>query len=354
MTELKRRLSRALLIILIIFLVGTLGFYTLLENLTTMDALYLTIITLTTVGYGDISPHTNMPADGNPYVIKTFAILLILIGMSTFLYTIGIVTEYFVSGDLGQKNRTRRMQKQIDKLRSHYIVCGAGKTGKAIISELEKTDRPYVVIEQSHERILELKEIFKEMLYIQGDATDDRNLNLAGLAYASGIAPAVNDEKDNLYIVLAMQHRKIQDGADFRIAAKVNNQEQTAPKLLSAGADAVISPYAISGKRMVAEMLNPSVTTFLGQMLFDKDKVIRVEQVTIRESSSLIDTELRSAAVDEKTGLIIMAILPKGQSDFISNPPDDMVLSLGDVFICLGDTEGILKLRKLCRSRVQV
>jgi len=349
MIDIKSRLSRAGILILIVFIVGTMGFYLLLDEMSLLDSFYLTVITLTTVGYGDFSPHSNM-GDGNAVLIKWFAIILILVGMSLFLYTIGIVTEYFFSGELGGRNRRRRMLRHITQLNSHYIICGAGKTGRYIIDELTKTRRPFVVIEADESRLLELKEDYDDMLYIQGDATDDRNLVQAGLDRASGIAAALKDEKDNLYIVLAMHRRKREAGDRFRIVAKVTDHERTAPKLFSAGADAVISPPEISGKRMMAEMLRPSLTTFLDKMLRDNDQVMRVEQATICGQSPLIGAPLQHESVREKTGVSILALKQKGSNRMIVNPDDDQVLEENDVLICLGDIGSVEQLRKLCRS----
>lgn len=347
MNTLKQKLPQAILLILVVFLIGTLGFYLLLDHLTMSESLYLTVTTLTTVGYGDITPLTRMPADGNPIVVLSFTIFLILFGMGSFLYTLGIVTEYIVSSELGGRNRRRKMLKAIDDLRGHYIICGAGRTGFVIINELINTGRPFVVIENSPERIKKLKQFNKNILCLDGDATEESVLKTAGLKYAAGIAPALQEEKDNLYIVLEMWEKRQQD-PNFRIVAKVNNLQGTGPKLKSAGADVVISPHEISGRRMLAEMIRPSVTTFLGQMLEASDSVYRFDQATIGLHSALAGLTFNRVRQKGGAGLTILAVRKAGQQEFIMRPADDLKLIAGDVLICLGDTENIGKLRSQC------
>ncbi len=313
-----------------------------------MESLYLTVITLTTVGYGDLTPLTLVPEGGSQALVIIFTILMILFGMGAFLYTLGTVTEYMVSSELGGRGRRKRILRQIAKLRGHYIVCGAGRTGIVIINELMSTGRPFVVIENFEDRIKELKKLNKNILCLQGDATEEIILKQAGLEYAAGIAPALQEEKDNLYIVLEMHEKRYTD-PDFRIVAKVNNLEKTGPKLRSAGANVVISPHEISGRGMLAQMVRPSVTTFLGQMLEETNSVYRIDQATIREHSSMVGATLEKARQKAGGGLNILALRKSGEKEFVLNPKDDLELGSGDVFICLGNTEAICALRQYCR-----
>src|SRR4030043_190641 len=216
----RKRSIKALLLVLTVFAIGTIGFYLLLDNLTLMDCLYLTVVTLATVGYGDLSPHINMPPDGNPYVIKLFAILIILVGMGSVLYGLGIMTEYLVSGDLARRRNEKRMLKLISSLKDHYIVCGGGRSGHYIMQELKKTLRPFVLIEKSEERIRELQHEFNDLLYVNDDATQDDIINQAMPENASGIIAVLPDEKDNLFIVMSMAQKKKRSGKQLRIAAK--------------------------------------------------------------------------------------------------------------------------------------
>ncbi len=346
-TLIKKRIGKALLLFFSVFAIGTIGFYSLLDNLTLIDALYLTIITLTTVGYGDFSPHNNMPADGNPYFIKLFAIVIILVGMGSVLYVLSVITEYIVSGELTRQRNEKRMEKMISSLKNHYLLCGGGYSGFYIMQELRSTLRPFVLIEKSEERLKELVSDFKDLMYIQGDATNDYVIEQAGLKYSTGIIAALPDEKDNLFIVMSIAHKKGELSDRFRIAAKVENLEKMGPKMKSAGADYIISPQRISSRRMVSEMFRPSVTTFLDRMLNDENNVIRVEEVTIRPGSEIVGKTLKEARIPEKTGLLIAAIRKEGAESFITNPGADQVFDPYDVLIIMGAIDDIIKLREI-------
>ena len=343
----RKRITKALLLILLVFTIGTIGFHFLLDGLTFIDSLYLTVVTLATVGYGDFSPHTNMPSGGNPYIIKFFAIFIILFGMSALLYGIGVMTEYIVSGEILRERRRKRIQTLISALGGHYIICGGGETSVYMMQELEKTARPFVVIEKSEERIQELLEQFENLLYIRGDATHDEVIQQAGLEQSVGVIAALSDEKDNLFIVMSLNQKKKDSGSQFRIGAKVTHLEKMAPKLRSAGADYVISPEYISSRRMVSEMFRPSVTTFLDRMLKDDRAVMRFEEVTIAPGSALSEKTLKDIRIPEKTGLVIVAVRKGGAGAFIYNPGAEQKIEEGDVLVTMGAMHKINALRKL-------
>jgi len=346
-TLIRERLSKALLLVLSVFAVGTVGFYFLLHDLTIMDALYLTIITLTTVGYGDITPHSNMPSDGNPYLIKFFTIIIILVGMGSVLYVLSVLTEYAVSGDLGQKRSLKRMKKAIEALEGHYIICGGGRAGFYIMEELKATLRPFVLIENSKDRVDELISLNEDLLYIKGDAAQDEIIEQAGLNNASGIIAALPDEKDNLFIVMSMAQKKRESGSDFRIAAKVEHLSKMEPKMKSAGADHIISPERISSRRMVSEMFRPSITSFLDRMLNDKTTVTRVEEVTVKPESDFDGKTLDELRIPDYCGLLIVAVRKNGKGSFTANPGADQQIDSGDVLIVMGAMEKIKTLRIL-------
>lgn len=349
-TLLRERLGKALLFVLSVFAIGTAGFYFLLKDLSLMDALYLTIITLTTVGYGDMTPHNNMPTDGNPYVIKFFTIFIILIGMGSVLYVLSVLTEYAVSRDLGHKRAIKRMKKAIEALKRHYIICGGGRAGYYIMEELKATLRPFVLIENSRERIDELLTGNEDLLYIKGDATQDEIIEQAGLNNASGIIAALPNEKDNLFIVMSMTQKKRESGTDFRIAAKVEQFRKMEPKMKSAGADYIISPERISSRRMVSEMFRPSITSFLDGMLNDKANVIRVEEVRVGTESNFNGKTLTDLNLPGKCGLMIVAVRKNGKGPFIANPQADQQIDVGDVLIVIGEIKNIARLRLLAKG----
>ena len=343
----RKRIIKALLLVLTVFAIGTIGFYLLLDNLKLIDALYLTVVTLATVGYGDFSPHINMPPNGNPYVIKLFAILIILVGMGSVLYGLSVFTEYLVSGDLARRRNEKRMSKLISSLKDHYIVCGGGRSGYYIMQELKKTLRPFIVIEKSEERIMELQQEFNDLLFIKGDATQDDTIDQAGIENASGIIAVLPDEKDNLFIVMSMAQKKSKLDNRLRIAAKVENFRKMAPKMENAGADCIISPELISSRRMVSEMFRPSVTTFLDRMLNDDRAVIRVEEITVSDNSDLAGKTIKEAHIIERTGLLVVAIRKGAAGKFISNPGPEQTIEPNDVLISMGEMDKIITLRRL-------
>ena len=347
----RKRISKALLLVLSVFGIGTTGFYFLLDDLSFIDSLYLTIITLTTVGYGDFTPHTNMPVGGSPYIIKLFAIFIILVGMGTFLYALSILTEYIVSGEVLRRRNEKRMRKLISALKDHYIICGGGQAGIYIMQEFKKTLQPFVIIEKSEERIRDVLSEFDDLLYIKGDATNDEIIEQACIEHATGIIAALPDEKDNLLIVMSMGQKRKEIGNQFRIAAKVENFDKMAPKMRSAGADSIISPERISSRRMVSEMFRPSVTTFLDRMLKDERAIIRVEEVTVAPGSDFAGKSLRDARIPDRTGLLIVAVRKGGTGGFIPNPGAEQKIDPDDVLIVMGAMDKIFTLQRLAGEK---
>lgn len=348
--EIRNRLSRSLGIILFVFFFGVLGHYFLIEDLSLVEAVYVTVVTIGTVGYGDISTHAAIPKETWRHEAgELFSCLLIILGISAFIYAIGVVTEYVVSGEIQRESRRRKMQRRIARLRAHFVVCGGGETGLHILRELVRTRRSFVLVEQSEERLKELEEEFPGLLFVEGDATLEANLLLAGLEQAAGLVAALPDEKDNLVLAITAGQQRERLAPGFRIAAKVTDAEGAGPKLRLAGADAVAAPSAISGRRMVAEMFRPAVTTFLDRMLRDTRAVMRIEEATIQPQSPLDGLTLAQAQLPQQVGLVIAALRKGGM--LVCNPGGDQPLAGGDVLIAIGDMDRIARLRQLAQGR---
>ena len=242
------------------------------------------------------------------------------------------------------------MLKLISSLKDHYIVCGGGRAGYYIMQELKKTLRPFVLIEKSEERIMELQNEFKDLLFIKGDATQDDTFDKAGIENASGIMAVLPDEKDNLFIIMSIAQKRKPD-KQLRIAAKVEHFRKMSPKMKNAGADYIISPELISSRRMVSEMFRPSVTTFLDRMLNDDRAVIRVEEVTVSRNSDLAGKTIKDARISQRTGLLVVAIHKDAAGKFISNPGPDQSIEANDVLITMGEMDKIITLRRLAEGK---
>jgi len=331
----QKRLISSFVVFFIIILTGTFGYKFMGgEKWTLIDALYMTVITLTTVGYGETHELTNDS-------LKIFTIFLIFSGLGVVTYTFSTITAYLVEGDLKDTIRRNRMLKEIKNIKDHIIVCGTGSTGIHILEELIKTHREFVVIETNEETIKKVIHDLKEFPHVIGDATEDETLINAGIKSAGGIIPALSTDKDNLFITITARALN----PHIRIIAKVVDLKSRA-KLIHAGANVVTSPQLIGGLRMASEMIHPSVTVFLDYMMRAKDTVVRIEEVTTSEKSKLCDKTVVDAAIRRKTGVNLLAI--RRNHRFNYNPKPDETLNTGDTLIVYGDSDQIQKLRELC------
>ena len=235
------------------------------------------------------------------------------------------------------------MQKTIDNLSGHIIVCGLGTTGTHVVSEFMATKTPFVVIETNECRIREFEADNRHnggLLYVHGDATEDRTLNRAGIENASGLVAATPSDKDNLYLTLSAR----QLNPNLRIIARVTEPDAR-PKMLRAGADQVVSPNYIGGMRIASEMIRPQVVEFLDMMLRDKERNFRIEQVHLHSGSPLLDMRLSDAKIREKADVLIIAVRgEKGNYDY--SPGPDTMLKKDTILIVLGAQKEVARLRK--------
>jgi voltage-gated potassium channel len=333
------RVLRALGAVVFALTVGTLGFWLLSSaDVSIGDCLYMTVITLSTVGYGEVIPMTG--------TLRTFASLLIIFGMGSLIYFGSTVVAFFIEFDLRQVRRRRHMKKTIDKLEKHVIVCGIGTTGSRVVHELIAAQMPFVMLENQAERIEYLKDTFdldkrKNIIpYIQGDATSDRVLHEAGVERASGLVAALPSDKDNLYIILSAR----QINAELRIIARATEMDAS-PKMIHAGADRVVSPNLIGGMRIASEMLRPQVVEFLDQMLRDTDQNTRIEQVAVPEGSALVGKKLADTNIRKSTDVLVIATRDS-EGVYTYNPGPETRLVANGILVVLGSMDSILKLRK--------
>ncbi len=328
----RRKMLTALILILIVICGGILG-YTTLEGWSLLDAIYMTVITLATVGYGEIHP---LSSQG-----RIFTMGLILSGIGIIGYGMSVFAAFIVDGELGRLMKRRKMQKQIQKLSNHFIICGAGDTGRWIVEEFLKTKIPFVVIEKDH-TTLEMLKNQGVLQCIEGDATKDAVLLEAGIERARGLVSALHTDKDNVFVVLTARALN----PHLKIVSRVV-EEESEKKLLAAGAHKVVSPNFIGGLRMASLLIRPAVVDFLDTMLREGDGTLRLEEIEVPPHSSLSGKTLGEAQIPQKTGLIVIAIKNRQEGKYTYNPKPSTHIQKGDILIVMGEPEQIDKLRKL-------
>jgi len=337
MRKYYRKIFISIILLLSVFFIGVIGYVIIEENLPILDAIYMTVITITTVGYSDSSISDDTSS-------RIFTMIIIIVGIGVFAYVVSSAMSFVIEGQLTDILKVRKMDKQIDNLENHYIVCGAGDTGIHVINELLKMKKGFVVIEQDEERINRILKSY-EVLHIRGDATNDETLLRAGIERASGLITNLSGDKDNLFVVLSARELN----PALRIVSKAV-EEETLQKILKAGADEVIFPDAIGGLRMASVMIRPSVVSFLDVMLKDQDESTRFAEVTIKEDSELIDSTLMDAKIPQKTGLLVLAIQQAEENRFTYNPKPTTKFTLGDTLIVIGNIDQIQILKKIAKD----
>jgi voltage-gated potassium channel len=301
------------------------------------DCVYMAVITISTVGFGELNRMSDVRG------AQAVTLALIGGGLGVIAYFQANLTTLLLEGSVSQVLRRNRMRKKIIELRGHVVVAGAGSTGRHVIDELVATQRPFVVIERNREHAEQLSQELMDgqMLVVNGDATGDHALLQAGVDRASGVVAALTHDKDNLFVTLSARSLN----ATARIVAKVVDEE-TAPKMLTAGADCVVSPAMIGGRRMASELVRPEVTEFLDQMLRDKDRALRIEEVVVRAGSPLANVALKETPIRRDTGTLVIAIRKAGGT-FTYNPEPSVVIEEGCTLVAIGEPDHIRKLRLL-------
>jgi len=331
--SLRKRLLIGFLALAVVVAGGSIGYYIIGGGRWAPgDCLYMTVVTVTTVGYGELLPGMDqMP------LARDFTIGLLVFGTGVLVYFASTITAFIVEGDLRRVLLAQRLRKRIKRMKDHIIVCGAGSTGRHIIEELIATRRAVVAIDTDDHVLREIAEAHPKapFSYLVGDATDDEIMAQAGLPQAKGVVAALSSDKDNLYVVVSA--RQANRGA--RVIARCAELAHV-EKIKRAGADGVVSPNYIGGMRMVSEMVRPVVVRFLDDMLRDDRSPMRIEEVTIKEGSDLDGKTLRDAKVRERFGMSVLAVRPAGGA-WIYNPEASQALAAGMVLVVLGSIEQV-------------
>jgi voltage-gated potassium channel len=325
-----RRVGLGTAVLAVVIAAGTIGYMAL--GLGFLDALYQTITTLTTVGFREVGSPTA--------AFRAFTIVLILVGVGATLYTVTALMETLLETRIDDTYRRRRMQRQIDEMRDHVIVCGYGQVGRSIVQIVRNNAKEVVVVDRDEARCHASGGAF-----VVGDATDDDVLQHAGIAHAATLVLATDNDVDNVYVALSARALR----SDLFIVARAS-EAAAEPKLRQAGADRVVNPQHIGGMRMATTFLQPTVVEFIDVVMHDQELEVRLEELELHSGSELVDTHLDHAAVRERTGAVLLAVRPHG-GRFITNPTDEKPLHEGDKIIALGTQEQLDKLRSLTGSR---
>jgi voltage-gated potassium channel len=304
--------------------VGVAG-YMLIEGWGFFDALYMVITTVTTVGYGEILP---LSPTG-----RAFTMLLIVMGVGTMLYTLSTVVHYAVEGELTRQVGRRRMQGRIERLGQHVVLCGYGRVGRQIAAEFRRENVTFVVVDVNESSLAAASD--DGCLWVPGNAASDDVLLAAGVKRARALITAVDSDVDNVYVTLSA--RGLNPG--LFIVARAS-REDAEPKLRRAGADRVISPYQIGGRRMAMLALRPIAVDFVDTIMHDPSTDLLLEELEVRPESPLVGKSLETARAAEAAGAIVLAVKRDGQ--LIPNPRGDLVVRAGDQLVVMG-TPGDLR-----------
>jgi len=327
----KTKLYISISLLLIVMSIGVLG-YMLISNDTFINSLYMTIITMTTVGFGEVHPLNNTE--------KVFTIFLILVSIVVYGYAVSALTEYLANGKILQRLKYKKVQQKIDNLKNHTVVCGYGRNGKQATIKLKNFKMPCVVIEKDKELIEELER--DNILFIEGDATDDEALQKASIQNAKSLITALPSDADNLFVVLSAR----QLNKDLTIISRASN-ESSYKKLLIAGATNIIMPDKIGGMHMASLVVTPDLVEFVDRLTLLDDESANLEEVSINDlpskylNKTILDLDLR-----KKTGCNVIGF-KTADNEYIINPEAETILKQDSNLIVLGRPNQIQKLRQI-------
>lgn len=331
MEQLKRRLILSIGLVVLVISFGTVG-YTVLEKWDFLDSLYMTIITLTTVGFKEVH---DLSDNG-----KIFTIALIVGGVGTMLYVLRIGAQLILEGELQEIYGRKRLEKRLKELKDHYIVCGYGRMGKIIARELRHEDLDFIVIEKNHTTLDE-----EDLLIIEGDATKDELLKKAGIEKAKCLISVLPTDAENLYVVLSARGLN----PDLMIVARAG-EEGSEQKLLRAGADRVVSPYYIGGLRIAHTVLKPAVVDFIEFATKSGNIDLQIKEINVGEGSELLGKTLDQSGIGRDLAIIVVAIKESG-GEMKFNPTFRTAIEVGNTLIAVGETSKLKRLEEMAARK---
>ena len=328
--RIARRVSLVAALLFLTLLAGTIGFW-LLEGYPPFDAFYMTLITITTVGYQEVHP---LHRAG-----RIFNSFLILFGVSAMFFAVGAITQTIIELELKDHFGKRRTKRMIAKMENHFIVCGFGRVGRNASYEFQNAGVPFVVIERNEERVERAMQA--GMLAVAADSTRDQTLRDAGVTRARGLVAALATDADNLFVLLSAKALNPKLTVVTRAA-----EEDAEEKLRRAGADTVFAPYSIAGHRLAQALLRPHVAQFLDFATTSMGLNVAIEQVCVAPKTEFESKTLREMQIRRELGVIVLAIR-KSDGEMIFNPPAEMEIRAGDFLIVMGEPPNLRNLEAL-------
>lgn len=325
-----RRLLWGIGALAIIIATGGIG-YMLIEGWSFIDALYMTIITITTVGYNEVHPLSDSG--------RIFSIFLIVGGVGGALYSLTAIVAYVIEGGFGTTIGRRQMKNRIAKLKDHFILCGYGQVGQEIAHVFTEERVAFVVIDKDKESIANAEKDGR--LYLLADATTDDVLKEAGINQARGLVVAVGSDADSTYITLSARGLR----PNLFIEARASSSEAEA-KLKKAGADRIISPNSIGARRMAMLALRPAVVDFIDTVIYRRGRELQLENIAINHDSSLVGLDIEKAR--QRTQVTVLAISRQGDQ-LLANPSGEETIEAGDQLIVMGTRQQLASLEKICQ-----
>lgn len=326
-----RRLTRRFVVVaaLIVFtlLSGTAGFR-LIEGYPLFDAFYMTLITITTVGYQEV--HALSRAG------RVFNSFLILFGVSAMFFAVGAITQTIIELELRDRFGRRRTRRMINKMENHYIICGFGRVGRSAAAELQRAGVPFVVMDRSEERVE--RAMTAGLTAVLADSTHDASLREVAIERARGLIAALATDADNLFVILSAKTLNPKLTVVTRAA-----EEEAEGKLRLAGADTVFAPYSIAGHRLAQALLRPHVAQFLDFATKDMGLNVAIEQVRVAPDSEFVSKTLRDMQIRRELGVIVLAIT-KSDGRMLFNPPAETQICAGDFLIAMGEQPDLQRL----------
>lgn len=322
------RLRLALAMMLTVFVVGSVGYGVL--GLSPIDAMYMTVTTITTVGFREVTGPNVTTAE------KVFTMLIIVTGVGTVLYTFTLGVQVVVEGQLRDFVGRRRMDKKIAQMRDHVVVCGWGRVGRAVAHDLVRAGKDVVIVDIDDDRVRML-----DIPTVVGDATLDTTLRAAGIEHAAALVAALEGDAENLFVTLSSRAINL----ELFIVARAR-QEESVPKLERAGADRVVNPQELGAARMASFVARPHVAEFIDVVMHERSMEFRMQEIEVTDDSPLAGVSLRDANLRQRAGVLVLA-LRQTDGTFTTNPDPDTLIEPKQVIIAVGTDTDLHRLEEV-------